>query len=74
MLITVGKFCQKVSTDLNRLNVALSRARTKVVILASPHALNCLPSSFDGFKARNTFRSILAFDCKKVDPEARLLL
>lgn len=60
--------------SLNRLNVALSRARTKVVILASPHALNCLPSSFDGFKARNTFRSILAFDCKKVDPEVRLLL
>jgi superfamily I DNA and/or RNA helicase len=69
MLITVGKFCQKVSTDLNRFNVALSRARTRVVILASPHALSCLPSSFAGFKARNTFRSILAFDCERVDPK-----
>ena len=49
MLITVGKFCQKVSTDPNRFYVALSRARTKVVILASSHALSCLPSSFDGF-------------------------
>jgi superfamily I DNA and/or RNA helicase len=55
--------------SLNRFNVALSRARTKVVILASPHALNCLPSSFAGFKARNTFRSILAFDCERVDPK-----
>ena len=54
--------------SLNRFNVALSRARTKVVILASSHALNCLPSSFAGFKARNTFRSILAFDCERVDP------
>lgn len=57
--------------SLNRFNVALSRARTKVVILASPHALNCLPSSFAGFKARNTFRNILRFDCERVDPELR---
>ena len=60
--------------SLNRFNVALSRARTKVVILASPHALNCLPSSFAGFKARNTFRNILRFDCERVDPEIRLLI
>ncbi|MBZ0150083.1 MAG: hypothetical protein K8J09_01025, partial [Planctomycetes bacterium] len=44
--------------SLNRLNVALSRARTKAVLVASAHAFRALPHDADGLR--------MASRCKEV--------
>jgi DNA replication ATP-dependent helicase Dna2 len=43
----------------NRLNVAVSRARSKVVVFASEHILNALPNDYLGLIALNRFRASL---------------
>jgi DNA replication ATP-dependent helicase Dna2 len=43
----------------NRLNVAVSRARTKVVIFASESILDALPMNYDGLVAMKTFKNAL---------------
>lgn len=43
----------------NRLNVAISRARTKAVIAASPALLNVVPSEYSAFLGRETMRRVL---------------
>jgi DNA replication ATP-dependent helicase Dna2 len=43
----------------NRLNVAISRARTKVVIFACEEILNALPTEYDGLIAMNKFKEAL---------------
>jgi superfamily I DNA and/or RNA helicase len=50
----------------NRLNVAISRARTKVVLVASSHAFAALPSDVLGLRAASKSRDLrdrlVAFD------------
>jgi DNA replication ATP-dependent helicase Dna2 len=43
----------------NRLNVAMSRARTKVVLAAAPSLLDVIPDDYEGLKARQRFSSVL---------------
>lgn len=43
----------------NRLNVAVSRARTKVVIFASKSILDALPTEYNGLVAMKTFQRVL---------------
>jgi superfamily I DNA and/or RNA helicase len=43
----------------NRLNVAVSRARTKVVIFASESIFDALPTEYDGLVALKTFQKAL---------------
>lgn len=43
----------------NRLNVAISRARTKAVIAASPALLDVVPSEYSAFLGRETMRRVL---------------
>lgn len=43
----------------NRLNVAISRARTKVVIAASPVLLEAVPGEYSAFLGRETMRRVL---------------
>lgn len=43
----------------NRLNVAVSRARSKVVVFASEHILNALPNDYLGLISLNRFRASL---------------
>ena len=43
----------------NRLNVAVSRARTKVVIFASESILDALPTNYDGLVAMKFFKKAL---------------
>lgn len=43
----------------NRLNVAVSRARTKVVFFAAESLLEALPTSYDGLVAMKTFQKAL---------------
>jgi len=43
----------------NRLNVAVSRARTKVVIFASESILDALPTEYDGLVAMKKFQTAL---------------
>jgi len=45
----------------NRLNVAISRARTKAVIAASPALLDVVPGEYTAFLGRETMRRVL--DC-----------
>ncbi len=44
----------------NRLNVAISRARTKAVIAASPALLDAVPGEYTAFLARESMRRVLA--------------
>lgn len=44
----------------NRLNVAISRARTKVVIAASPSLLDVVPGEYSAFLGRESMRRVLA--------------
>lgn len=43
----------------NRLNVAISRARTKVVIACSPALLKVLPADYAAFRGRESLRQVL---------------
>jgi superfamily I DNA and/or RNA helicase len=43
----------------NRLNVAVSRARTKVVIFVSESILDALPTEYDGLVAMKKFKRAL---------------
>jgi hypothetical protein len=43
----------------NRLNVAMSRATTKVVLAAAPSLLEIIPDDYEGLKARQRFSSVL---------------
>ena len=43
----------------NRLNVAMSRARTKVVLAASPGILGIIPSDYVGLDALRKFSSVV---------------
>ena len=42
----------------NRINVAVSRARTKFVLVASPHALTALPMDVDGLRTASLLRRL----------------
>ncbi len=44
----------------NRLNVAVSRARTKVIIFACEHVTSTTPSEYEGLLATNTFKHALS--------------
>jgi superfamily I DNA and/or RNA helicase len=44
----------------NRLNVAISRARMKVVIAASPSLLDVVPGEYSAFLGRESMRRVLA--------------
>jgi hypothetical protein len=44
----------------NRLNVAISRARSKVVITASDGALSCIPADFNGLLFQSKFKDLLS--------------
>jgi DNA replication ATP-dependent helicase Dna2 len=44
--------------SLNRLNVALSRARVKVVLIASPHAFRALPQDADALRMASRCKEI----------------
>jgi superfamily I DNA and/or RNA helicase len=44
----------------NRLNVAVSRARSKVAIFASEGVLDALPTDYEGLLALKQFRACLA--------------
>jgi DNA replication ATP-dependent helicase Dna2 len=43
----------------NRLNVGVSRARTKAIVIASPNVFNTLPNNFNGFVSRNICHNFL---------------
>lgn len=43
----------------NRLNVAISRARTKVIVACSPVLLEVVPSDYAAFRGRETLRRVL---------------
>jgi ATP-dependent exoDNAse (exonuclease V) alpha subunit len=43
----------------NRLNVAISRARTKAVIACSPSVLTALPSDYSAYRGQQLLRRVL---------------
>jgi superfamily I DNA and/or RNA helicase len=45
----------------NRLNVAISRARTKAVIAASPALLDVAPGEYSAFLGRESMRRVLSW-------------
>jgi DNA replication ATP-dependent helicase Dna2 len=48
----------------NRLNVAVSRARTKAIVISSPDVFNVLPKSFNGFVSKTLCQKFLSsMDC-----------
>ena len=44
----------------NRLNVAASRARSKVILCASPSLLEVIPLDYDALEAQQRWRRLLA--------------
>jgi len=44
----------------NRLNVAISRARTKVIVACSPTLLEAMPADYAAFLGRESLRRVLA--------------
>jgi hypothetical protein len=54
----------------NRLNVAVSRARTKAIVISSPNIFNTLPKSFTGFVSKNLCLNLLESpNCLKIFTE-----
>ena len=54
----------------NRLNVAISRARSKVVLACSTSALESIPSDYTGLLGQEVFRRVLAKAGHVVSPDA----
>lgn len=52
----------------NRLNVAVSRARTKAIVISSPNVFNTLPKSYIGFTSKNLCQDLLnSIDCLRIE-------
>jgi len=52
----------------NRLNVAVSRSKTKSIIISNPDIFECMPKTFSGLESRNICREFLTSEtCKLID-------
>jgi len=52
----------------NRLNVAVSRSRTKSIIISHPDIFDCIPKTFSGLESRNICRKFLTtVSCKIIN-------
>ena len=56
----------------NRLNVAVSRARTKVIIIACDQVGNAIPSEYGGLLALNRFKNALSLIKKPLILEGKV--